>query len=145
MGPLPPLSSLESKYAGAKGLCQRFFDLLCLKAVRNVFSLPLQAIRKIVESERNELQCLGCDPAIEYCAYGCQELVDTLYLNCDEMCLPDGYYYDSAFNIEGCWNEAKPQVKIGVERCGCDAAFSLQPSALLVTCLILLLSLLLLV
>ena len=36
-------------------------------------------INKIIESENMELQCLGCDPAVSTCPYGCQENVDSLY------------------------------------------------------------------
>jgi len=38
--------------------------------------------------------CMNCDPALPTCAPGCQGLIGKLYINCDGVCLPDGYYYD---------------------------------------------------
>lgn len=37
---------------------------------------------------------MGCDPAQPSCSLGCQKLINKLYENCDEVCLPYGYYFD---------------------------------------------------
>ena len=37
---------------------------------------------------------MGCDPARPDCAIGCQNLIDSMYIKCDGVCMPDGYYYD---------------------------------------------------
>jgi len=68
--------------------------------------------------------CMGCNPALPTCFPGCQGLIDKLYSNCDKVCLPYGYYFDPQQELDGCWSENKPKVKIKVERCGCSAAFS---------------------
>jgi hypothetical protein len=93
------------------------------------------------------------------CFDGCQQKVAKLYVECDGVCLPPGYYYDVgagesargtyAINdftittftlrndlifthpcadklLDGCWSDAKPSIKIHVERCGCDAAAGLS-------------------
>jgi hypothetical protein len=41
-----------------------------------------------------ETSCMGCNPAMPACSSGCQKLIDKLYQNCDEACLPYGYYFD---------------------------------------------------
>lgn len=68
--------------------------------------------------------CFGCNPALPKCAVGCQRMVDRLYKVCDRVCLPDGYYYDSRERLKGCWVDVLPQIKVHVERCGCNAANS---------------------
>jgi hypothetical protein len=37
---------------------------------------------------------MSCDPTVQYCPDGCQGLVDKMYYDCDDVCLPDGYYFD---------------------------------------------------
>jgi hypothetical protein len=37
---------------------------------------------------------MGCDPARPDCSVGCQDLIDSMYVKCDGVCMPDGYYYD---------------------------------------------------
>jgi hypothetical protein len=69
-----------------------------------------------------ESSCMHCDPAIEFCYFNCQELIDQMYESCDGVCLPDGYYFDASFTLTGCWKDVKPDIKIGVERCGCNSA-----------------------
>jgi hypothetical protein len=69
-----------------------------------------------------ESSCMHCDPAIEFCYFNCQELIDQMYESCDDVCLPDGYYFDASFTLTGCWKDVKPDIKIGVERCGCNSA-----------------------
>jgi len=39
--------------------------------------------------------------------------------------LSDGYFYDSESTLSGCWEDVKPDIKIGVERCGCDGGMIL--------------------
>lgn len=43
--------------------------------------------------------CFYCDPAVPQCAPGCQKLVKQLYYNCDSVCLPDGYYFDTTSGV----------------------------------------------
>ena len=38
--------------------------------------------------------CMGCDPALPTCYFNCQPLVKRLYEWCDNVCLPDGFYFD---------------------------------------------------
>ena len=82
-----------------------------------------------------QLACVGCDPANEACAPGCQLLVDQYYRACAGVTLPDGLFYDPAKTLAGSWENAELylQVKIAVERCGCNAATGLRapPLALL--------------
>ena len=83
--------------------------------------------------------------------------VNYLYYACDGVCLPDGYYFDprqflslfiSLFHshppylltcdskltflvaqyLYGCWQTVLPEIKIAVERCGCNSSFSLSRS-----------------
>ena len=50
----------------------------------------IQTLRKITVQP----SCMKCDPALQYCQSGCQALVGSVYTNCDNICLPDGYYFD---------------------------------------------------
>ena len=38
--------------------------------------------------------CMGCDPARPTCYDQCQQMIDRMYVRCDDVCLPDGYYHD---------------------------------------------------
>lgn len=88
-----------------------------------------------------DTSCMGCDPALPDCYTDCQGLVDQLYFQCDSVCLPEGYYFDprksllsvllstsqlvcTESELQGCWEDVKPDVKIKVERCGCNSAFT---------------------
>ena len=62
--------------------------------------------------------CLSCDPTRPTCPSNCQSLIDQMYHVCDDVCLPDEYYYDANYEITGCWSSAKSQIKIATERCG---------------------------
>jgi hypothetical protein len=53
--------------------------------------LCIQTLRKITV----QTSCMKCNPALQYCQGNCQNLVDATYRNCDNICLPDGYYYDA--------------------------------------------------
>ena len=45
-----------------------------------------------------------------------------------QVCMPDDFYFDQNFNIKAkCWSDAKPAIKIAVERCGCDGAMGRAP------------------
>eukprot|EP01039_Chlorochromonas_danica_P001100 gene1100-1195_t len=78
---------------------------------------------------------MGCDPTYPTCAEGCQDLVKRVYYRCDGVCLPNGYYFDPQWDLDGCWGEVKSQVKIKVERCGCNAASSSLPFSVFLTAL----------
>lgn len=49
-----------------------------------------------------------------------------MYYACDGICLPYNFYYDANYQIDGCWGDAKEEIKIAVERCGCSAAAKLS-------------------
>lgn len=66
--------------------------------------------------------CMACDPTLPTCYGFCQALIDKLYYFCDDVCLPDGYYFDPGSQLKGCWPEVIDRVKIKVERCGCNTA-----------------------
>ena len=66
--------------------------------------------------------CSSCDPAINECPAGCQDLIDTLYWSCAEITIPDGYYFDPKNTLDGLWDDSLEQMKINVERCGCNSA-----------------------
>lgn len=38
--------------------------------------------------------CMSCNPALPTCYGICQVLIDQYYLFCDDVCLPEGYYFD---------------------------------------------------
>ncbi len=91
-----------------------------------------------------EPYCWGCDPTIGTCVLNCQQLINTLYSDCDGVCLPDGYYFDPSlfflftnfvyftpfhsllfhleFQLSGCWDDVSVQILVSVERCGCNSA-----------------------
>jgi len=57
----------------------------------------------------------------------CQILIDQVYSSCGnhawQVCMPDDFYYDQNADIKAkCWSDAKPSIKIAVERCGCNGA-----------------------
>lgn len=90
--------------------------------------------------------CISCDPTHQYCVKGCQKLIDRVYRACDNTCLPDGYFYDPSefrtwnyltrlsehsfwtfldYKLSGCWEKNLKDMKIAVERCGCNGASSI--------------------
>jgi hypothetical protein len=83
-----------------------------------------------------ETSCMGCNPAMPACSSGCQNLIDKLYINCDNVCLPDGYYFDPQWELQGCWKDNIKKVKIKVERCGCNLGYSSKFSVSLLTILL---------
>ena len=66
--------------------------------------------------------CYGCDPAQPVCSVGCQDLIDTVYYVCDGVTMPDGYYFDPTFQLTGSFIDNLDDMKINVERCGCNSA-----------------------
>lgn len=70
--------------------------------------------------------CLSCDPALAECNPGCQLLINGMYHVCTKMCLPDGYYFDPPMTLSGCFNDNLAELKIAVERCGCNSGFGLR-------------------
>ena len=73
--------------------------------------------------------CFNCDPALNECPVGCQQVIDDVYHMCNGICLPDGYYFDPESQLEECFAANRAAMKIGVERCGCNAAFRLSGTA----------------
>jgi len=59
------------------------------------------------------------------CPNQCQALIDSFYESCDGVMTPPGKYFDPAFSIQGKWEDQKQQIKIAVERCGCNGGISL--------------------
>jgi hypothetical protein len=45
---------------------------------------------------------MNCDPSLPTCyeggEYTCQQLIAKMYISCDSVCLPDGYYFDPSKN-----------------------------------------------
>lgn len=95
---------------------------------------------KLKKSGLAGTNCYNCDPSSNECNPGCQIIIDGLYHVCDNICLPDGYYFDPDSKLEGCFPAIKAQFKIAVERCGCDAGFRLSNTSTISTILIILLS-----
>lgn len=75
-----------------------------------------------------EGSCMQCDPTQDVCPVGCQALVNHLFQDCAGVCLPDGYFFDPKWQYDGCWKDHFEQVMIGVNRCGCNSAFSMLQS-----------------
>ena len=92
--------------------------------------------REIKEGDLTNIKtCISCEPTRQACPRGCQPLINQLYVACDGVELPDGWYFDPDKQITGKWNDrVKAELKIQVERCGCSAATrgaSSSPLALL--------------
>ena len=109
--------------------------LAALCAVAIVFLSPNVVLLSHAEADANscvsvtrkmqnsDTTCLMCDPTYEFCGGKCQQLIDNVYTGCDGVCLPDGFYYDEARTLSGCWDKKlKAELKIQVGRCGCSAA-----------------------
>lgn len=59
-------------------------------------------------------------PLLRRCISICADLVSTI----------DIIYIEA--EQEGCWSDVQAKLKIKIERCGCNAAFSITPSSALV-------------
>jgi len=66
--------------------------------------------------------CMNCITARPECYADCQEQLDLVKKACDGVCLPDGYFFDAASTLNGCWKDIKRQITIEMERCGCNSA-----------------------
>ena len=62
----------------------------CVNAVNDISKNGFGATRS---------SCMGWDPALPTCYFNCQPLVKRLYEWCDNVCLPDGFYFDPST----CW------------------------------------------
>jgi hypothetical protein len=119
--------SLHTRVLIFAGLCVL---IMAFAGVGRVSAVPagdhqcIHATRKLGKNGdgSTDSSCMHCDPAVEFCYFNCQELIDGMYEACDDVCLPDGYYFDASFTLTGCWKDVKPDIKIGVERCGCNSA-----------------------
>ena len=67
--------------------------------------------------------CMNCNPTLSDCYFDCQALIDQVYVTCDDICLPDGYYFDPQSTMSGCFKSNLPELKIQIERCGCNSAW----------------------
>lgn len=63
---------------------------------------------------------MRCDPTQPICPQNCQNLINNLYTNCENVCLPDGYFFDPLNEYFGCFEENSQNILIGVQRCGCN-------------------------
>ncbi|RQM28524.1 hypothetical protein B5M09_006692 [Aphanomyces astaci] len=70
--------------------------------------------------------CMSCDPTTNKCAPKCQPLLDTFYRACDGVYTPPDLAFDPAKNISGFWGDVQVQVRISVQRCGCNKASPVQ-------------------
>lgn len=80
--------------------------------------------------------CSSCDPAVDTCDVGCQDLINRMYWACTDVCLPDGYYFDPNKMLSGCWEDNEALMKINVERCGCNSSTRSHASSLGLTVLL---------
>lgn len=100
----------------------------------------VHASTKLYKSTKAGNPCMQCDPSSSQCNPGCQLLIDAQYHLCDKMCLPDGYFFDAAWTLPGCFKNNKAQIKVAVERCGCNSGFQSARGFTLCAILIALLS-----
>jgi len=100
----------------------------------------VHASAKLYKSTQAGNPCMQCDPSSNQCNPGCQLLIDAQYHLCDKMCLPDGYFFDAAWTLPGCFADNKAQIKVAVERCGCNSGFRSGGGFTLCAILIVLLS-----
>lgn len=66
--------------------------------------------------------CMNCITARPLCYADCQDQLELVKTACNGVCLPDGYFFDSASTLNGCWKNIKRQITIEMERCGCNSA-----------------------
>lgn len=58
----------------------------------------------------------------------CQDFIAALYLSCDGVTLPDGYFYDPQRTITGTWgDDVRRRLRIAIGRCACNAGWGLKP------------------
>ncbi len=113
----------------------------CIKAV-----IDLNEISQDYAIGVQNYRCMGCEPVQYPCPDGssapgeknCQSLIDKLFLKCDGVTLPDGFYYDFERTITGPFftpeskgsnkkkegsDDSKSETQIAltkqIERCGC--------------------------
>lgn len=93
----------------------------CLTAIAAINDFNLLPQNTAVGANR---QCIGCEPVQTVCPSDpdCQTAIDRMYLNCEGVTLPDGYYYDPKWTITGTWGpDVKNSLRIEIERCGCNS------------------------
>ena len=68
--------------------------------------------------------CMSCSPTYSVCPQKCQPLIEAYYIACDGTYSPPGVFFDPGQTIHGEWNTEKTaaQVRIAIERCGCNTA-----------------------
>jgi hypothetical protein len=68
---------------------QRSLDLLFLVS-------PSTASARMAKTGNGSTSssCMSCDPTHPVCQPKCQNKVNYLYYACDDICLPDGYFFD---------------------------------------------------
>lgn len=83
----------------------------------------IHVTRKIAKNgyAATEGACLQCDPASNSCPFGCQLLIDRVFLQCSGQCIPEGYYFDPAARLSGCFEENTEAMVIAAQRCGCNS------------------------
>ena len=83
----------------------------------------LNKIAEITDSEGNDSACIACDPTRAICTTRCEDLINSMYWDCDGVKLPTGFSYDPGGEVTGLWNDAvKADLRIMVGRCGCSPA-----------------------
>ena len=96
--------------------------IICLRSLSLLTLTASNKLRKMGDGSTPG-SCSNCDPTKAECPVGCQDLIDTLYWSCADVDIPDGYYFDPKYTLDGAWNSIVTTMKINVERCGCNAAF----------------------
>lgn len=91
----------------------------CVKALKDIFSEG---------TGKDASSCMSCDPALPKCPGKCQILIYEMYKQCEEVQLPPGYYFDPAQTVKGHWSDVKNELRLKVERCGCNSATASTPS-----------------
>lgn len=76
--------------------------------------------------------CMNCNTARPQCYGDCQAQLDILKVACNDVCLPDGYFFDAASTLNGCWEDIERQIGIEMEKCGCNSASSFHKNYIFV-------------
>jgi hypothetical protein len=116
--PIARLAALLSLSGGQQLLVGKDYEKPAVSS--RACAMAVEKIREASQFLGNDGTCMGCDPALEFCPMGCQDLVNELYAVCDGVAMPDGLFFDPKDTLNGEWEEVKPDLKIGVERCGCN-------------------------